>query len=456
MPTPRVLVVDDEHLIRWSLEQHLEKNGYEVITTSNGREAVQIVQDALPEAVLLDIQMPGMDGIEVLRAIREIDPDVPVVMITAHGGVGSAVAAMKLGAYDYVEKPFDIQRITVLLANALERRTLKGEVTRFRSEQGRRYGLDRMVGESPSIRTVKETIEKIARTDAATVLLQGETGTGKDLAAKIVHYQSARGEFPFVEINCSALPETLVESELFGHERGAYTDAKTMRRGLFELADGGTVFLDEIGDMPLGLQPKLLKAIEEKTFRRIGSARDIRVDVRVIAATNKNLAELARARAFREDLFYRLNVIPLRLPALRERREDVPLLVRHFVDAFSRECRKPVRGVDPSAERLLAAYDWPGNVRELRNVIERAIILENAQFILPAHLPPEIASPGPPAPEARGTIVVTEQGVSLEEVEKELIGQALKLAAGNQVKAARLLHLTRDVLRYRMKKYGYL
>ncbi|MBI1865152.1 MAG: sigma-54-dependent Fis family transcriptional regulator, partial [Nitrospirae bacterium] len=253
MPTPRVLVVDDEHLIRWSLEQHLEKNGYEVITTSNGREAVQIVQDALPEAVLLDIQMPGMDGIEVLRAIREIDPDVPVVMITAHGGVGSAVAAMKLGAYDYVEKPFDIQRITVLLANALERRTLKGEVTRFRSEQGRRYGLDRMVGESPSIRTVKETIEKIARTDAATVLLQGETGTGKDLAAKIVHYQSARGEFPFVEINCSALPETLVESELFGHERGAYTDAKTMRRGLFELADGGTVFRDEIGDMPLGL-----------------------------------------------------------------------------------------------------------------------------------------------------------------------------------------------------------
>jgi DNA-binding NtrC family response regulator len=456
MPTPRVLVVDDEHLIRWSLEQHLEKNGYEVITTSNGREAVQIVQDVLPEAVLLDIQMPGMDGIEVLRAIREIDPDVPVVMITAHGGVGSAVAAMKLGAYDYVEKPFDIERITVLLANALERRTLKGEVTRFRSEQGRRYGLERMVGESPAIRQVKETIEKIARSDAATVLLQGESGTGKDLAAKIVHYQSARGDFPFVEINCSALPETLVESELFGHERGAYTDAKTMRRGLFELADGGTVFLDEIGDMPLGLQPKLLKVIEEKTFRRIGSARDIRVDVRVIAATNKNLAELARARAFREDLFYRLNVIPLRLPPLRERREDVPSLVRHFVEAFSRECRKPIRGVDPSAERLLAAYDWPGNVRELRNVIERAIILENAPSILPTHLPPEIVSPVPPAPEERGGIVVTEKGVSLEEVEKELIGQALNLAAGNQVKAARLLHLTRDVLRYRMKKYGFL
>ena len=456
MPTPRVLVVDDEHLIRWSLEQHLEKNGYEVITTSNGREAVQIVQDVLPEAVLLDIQMPGMDGIEVLRAIREIDPDVPVVMITAHGGVGSAVAAMKLGAYDYVEKPFDIERITVLLANALERRTLKGEVTRFRSEQGRRYGLERMVGESPAIRQVKETIEKIARSDAATVLLQGESGTGKDLAAKIVHYQSARGDFPFVEINCSALPETLVESELFGHERGAYTDAKTMRRGLFELADGGTVFLDEIGDMPLGLQPKLLKVIEEKTFRRIGSARDIRVDVRVIAATNKNLAELARARAFREDLFYRLNVIPLRLPPLRERREDVPSLVRHFVEAFSRECRKPIRGVDPSAERLLAAYDWPGNVRELRNVIERAIILENAPSILPTHLPPEIVSPVPPAPEERGGIVVTEKGVSLEEVEKDLIGQALNLAAGNQVKAARLLHLTRDVLRYRMKKYGFL
>ena len=456
MPTPRVLVVDDEHLIRWSLEQHLEKNGYEVITTGNGREAVQIVQDVLPEAVLLDIQMPGMDGIEVLRAIREIDPDVPVVMITAHGGVGSAVAAMKLGAYDYVEKPFDIERITVLLANALERRTLKGEVTRFRSEQGRRYGLERMVGESPAIRQVKETIEKIARSDAATVLLQGESGTGKDLAAKIVHYQSARGDFPFVEINCSALPETLVESELFGHERGAYTDAKTMRRGLFELADGGTVFLDEIGDMPLGLQPKLLKVIEEKTFRRIGSARDIRVDVRVIAATNKNLAELARARAFREDLFYRLNVIPLRLPPLRERREDVPSLVRHFVEAFSRECRKPIRGVDPSAERLLAAYDWPGNVRELRNVIERAIILENAPSILPTHLPPEIVSPVPPAPEERGGIVVTEKGVSLEEVEKDLIGQALNLAAGNQVKAARLLHLTRDVLRYRMKKYGFL
>lgn len=456
MPTPRVMVVDDEHLIRWSLEQHLGKKGYEVIATGSGKEAVQIVQDVLPEAVLLDIQMPGMDGIEVLRSIREVDPDVPVVMITAHGGVGSAVAAMKLGAYDYVEKPFDMERITVILANALERRTLKGEVSRLRSETGRRWGLDRMVGESPAIRQVKETIEKIARTDAATVLLQGESGTGKDLAAKIIHNQSSRADFPFIEINCSALPETLVESELFGHERGAYTDAKTMRRGLFEMADGGTVFLDEIGDMSLGLQPKLLKVIEEKTFRRIGSARDIRVDVRVIAATNKDLPERVRAGAFREDLFYRLNVIPLRLPPLRDRREDIPPLARHFAEVFSIECRKPVRGIDPSSEKLLSAYDWPGNVRELRNVIERAIILENAETILPTHLPCEISCPVSPRAEAVGGVILTEKGVPLEDVERDLIGQALKLAAGNQVKAARLLHLTRDVLRYRMKKYGFL
>ena len=452
-----VLVVDDEHLIRWSLQQHFSKVGHEVLTAETGAEALRLAEETLPDAVFLDILLPDGNGIDVLRSLKELDPEMVVIMITAHGAVDSAVAAMKLGAYDYVEKPFDLGKLKVMLDNALERATLRREVAQHRREQNRRYGLHRVVGESQAMRGVLEMVRKVARSDAATVLLQGESGVGKDLLARVIHYQSTRRDFPFMEINCSALPETLVESELLGHERWAYTDAKTMKKGLFELADGGTVFLDEIGDMPLGIQAKLLKVIEEKRFKRIGGTKDIQVDVRIIAATNQDLEGAVREGRFRQDLYYRLQVIPIRIPPLRERREDIPPLVEHFLQEFAREFKKPAKKVSEPAMALLQSYAWPGNVRELRNVLERVMILESAQLIQPEHLLLNAQHPHAfPAEAEEPPVRLPPGGVCLEEVEKSLIRQALQVTGGNQVQAAKLLNLTRDVLRYRMKKYGYL
>jgi len=449
-----ILVVDDEHLIRWSLEQELRREGFQVLLAATGADALRIAKAERPDAILLDVRLPDADGIEILERLRTEELEAVVIMITAHGAVNAAVRAMKLGAQDYLMKPVEPEQLLVILRKALEGRTLRQEVARFQSEVRHGAELQDLVGTSPTIGQLRGLIQQIARSDATTVLLEGESGTGKDLVARVIHFASARATAPFMAVNCAALPEHLLESELFGHEKGAFTDAKALKKGLFEQADGGTVYLDEIGDMKPDLQAKLLRLIEEKTFRRVGSVRDFRVDVRVIAATNQDLGKAREAGQFRTDLYYRLRVFPLFLPPLRERRDDIPLLAAHFLRRFNREMRRGVQSFDPAVEAALANYAWPGNVRELRNVIERAMILAAGDTIQLDDLPPELAAQRV-AP-AAALPALPSQGVSLEEVERQLVRQALESTEGNQVRAARLLGISRDALRTRMKKFGLL
>ncbi|MBI5905715.1 MAG: sigma-54-dependent Fis family transcriptional regulator [Deltaproteobacteria bacterium] len=475
MARSRILVVDDERMIRWSIQQALVKDGFAVSTVETGEEAVAQAADEPPDLVLLDITLPGMDGIEVLRRLKSQDPAITVVMLTAIEELKVVVEAMRLGAYDYVSKPFDLDRLRVIVQNALDRRELRQEVEFHRKESVRRYGFHRIVGSSPGLRDVVGIARKVAKSEAATVLLQGESGTGKDLIAQAIHYESSRSNRPFIPINCTALPEDLLESELMGHEKGAFTDAKAAKKGLFEVADGGTIFLDEIGDMKHGLQAKLLRFIENKAFRRVGGHRDIEVDVRIIAATNRDLAELVRTGRFREDLFFRLNVIPIHIPPLRERREDILPLADHFLSEFSKEFKRPLDGFSDDAKRRMGAYGWPGNVRELRNIVERALILgtENVVELLDLPMPMESSMDGSdsgarefprrdssgepgspvPSPERHG-FSLPEGGVILEEVERDFLRQALEATQGNQTRAAEILGLSRDALRYRMKKFG--
>lgn len=455
MPEAKILVVDDERLIRLSLQKGLKKEGYEVVPAEGGEEGLKIYREELPDLVLLDINLPEMNGMEVLKIIKEIDRDALVIMITAYGSIETAVKALKLGAYDFVEKPFNMEKLRVIIKKALETVKLKKEVTRLRGQQRISYGFENITGVSEGIKKIVELARKVAKIDATTILLNGESGTGKDLLAKVIHYQSARAEKPFMEINCSALPETLIESELFGYEKGAFTDAKTLKRGLFELADGGTVYLDEIGDTRPSTQVKLLRVIENKTFKRIGGTKDIRIDVRVVAATNRNLEEAVKNGSFREDLYYRLKVIPISLPPLRERKEDILLLANNFVKEFDREFRKKVEGISAKAQKFLMQYPWPGNVRELRNVIERALLLESEDIILAEHLPVEIMVKTPEEKLMEGlSIKIPRAGLSIEEVERNLIKQALDITHGNQTKAAKLLNISRDALRYRIQKFG--
>lgn len=458
MAKAKVLVIDDEKLLRWSLEQNLSKEGYTVVTAEKGLEGLGAFKEDAPDVTLLDIHLPDISGISVLEGIKEINKDAIVIMITAFGDVQTAVKTIKLGAYDFVEKPFNMDKLKIILDKALETCSLRKEVSQFRSQLSARYGFDSIIGQAPSMKKVFEMIEKVAKSDATTVLLQGESGTGKDLVAKVIHYQSARIEKPFIEINCTALPETLIESELFGYEKGAFTDAKTMKKGLFELADTGTIYLDEIADMKLSTQAKLLKVLENKAFKRVGGIKDIEVDLRIIAATNKTLDEEVKNGNFREDLYYRLKVIPIYLPAIRERKGDILHLAKYFIDSFNREFRKNTKGLSKETEELFLEYNWPGNVRELKNIIERAMILENEEYILPEHLPFELSAKEPPGggPKSALGIKLPESGLDIEEVEKELIRQALDVTKGNQTKASRLLNLTRDTLRYRMQKFGFL
>jgi DNA-binding NtrC family response regulator len=369
-------------------------------------------------------------------------------MMTAFSTIESAVEAMKLGAYHYVNKPFNLDEVALLVENALETSSLRREVRTLRTTQGREYGFDAIIGASPAMQRIKALLARVAASPASTVLLTGETGTGKDLAAKAVHYNSDRATHSFVNITCSALPEQLLESELFGHERGAFTDARQQKRGLFETADGGTVFLDEIGEMTPALQAKLLRFLEEKTFKRVGGLADVRVDVRVIAATNRNLEEQVEAGRFREDLFYRLQVMPITLPALRERRGDIPLLASYFIDRFNREFRKRVRGLSPAATEVLEQYQWPGNVRELRNAIERAMLLIDREWLEPEDFTTLTRTVNPTQ------FRLPAEGVNLEEVERQLLTQALERAGGNQTQAAQLLGINRDQVRYRIEKFG--
>jgi len=455
MGKTKIMVVDDEHLIRWSLEQNLKKQGYDVCTAGTGEDALRLAREEQPDLVLLDYHLPGINGLEVLQRLKETDEDILVIMVTAQGGLETAVNTMRHGAYDYINKPFNLDEMAIVIRKALETSDLRREVVQLRSEH-KKLGPPKILGNSKHMKNVLEMMAKVAKSDASTVLVQGESGTGKELVAKWIHYESARAEKPFVAINCAAVPATLLESELFGHEKGAFTDAKTSKKGLFELADGGTVFLDEVGDMEVGMQAKLLRFLEDRTFRRIGGAKLIPVDVRIISATNKDLLKAIEEKVFRNDLYYRLQVIPIFLPALRERRDDILVLAHHFIDVFTREFNKPTKGISNMAEKLLVDYDWPGNIRELKNVIERAIILGNDDNLLLENLPLEIVAKASQPGVSLATFKLPPEGIDIEEVERELIKQSLEITDWNQSKAAKKLNLGIDAFRYRMKKFGFL
>ena len=451
-----VLVVDDEKLLRWSIRQKLESAEYQVLEAATAEEAIKLFKDHMPDLVTLDVRLPDGSGLKVLLEMKKASPLVPVIMITAYAAVDDAVKALQIGAYDYLEKPINFDRLLHSLGNAFETSRLRTEVKRTEQEQELAYSVERIIGESKAIREIKKLTTTVADSPANTILIQGESGTGKDMVAKALHYQSHRRRRPFVVLNCAAIPEQLLENELFGHERGAFTDAKTMKKGLFELADGGSVFFDEISEMHLNLQAKLLRVLEDQTFRRIGGIKDIQTDVRVICASNRDLEKTAEQGNFRQDLFYRLSVIPIDLPSLRERREDIDLLVDHFLKEYNLRFKKSIKGITAKARKVLNDYDWPGNVRELKNAIERAMILQDQGYIDEGALPLRISefrreSLGP---SGDSLLSIPSEGIDLYQVEKELIRQALIQSRGNQTQASHLLSITRDTLRYKMKKYG--
>ena len=458
MANERILLVEDEKLIRWSIRERLKEEGFQVAEAETGAAAFRTLEEEDTDLLLLDYRLPDTTGLQILERVRGEMPEISVVMMTAYGTVESAVQAMKLGAFDYLTKPVNLDELAVVVQKALETTRLRREVRRLRTEQRESHGKFQLVGRSPSMREVLDLVQKVRTSPATTVLLEGESGTGKNVVAKAIHYGSPRADQPFITITCSALAETLLESELFGHERGAFTDAKALKKGLMEAADGGTVFLDEIGEMGAAMQAKLLRVLEEKTFKRVGGTKDISVDVRVIAATNRVLKDMVRAGSFREDLFYRLQVIPILLPPLRERREDIPLLAQYFLDGFNQEFRKTTQGISPDAMELLIRYPWPGNIRELRNALERVMILEDTEQIETSHLPSSIRQETKDAPlraDSKGNgLQVALGAMTLEEIERQAISLALDKANHNQVKAARLLGISRDTLRYRMKKLG--
>ncbi len=448
MRNATILIVDDEPLIRWSLTSRLKDEGYRVLEAATASDAVSLHREGV-DLVLLDIGLPDASGLSVLKQIKESDPDTLVIMLTGHTGVQTAVEAMKNGAFHYVNKPFDLDEVALLVEKALETTQLRREVRTLRARQAQPYGPESIVGDSAPIVAVRALLHKIGVSPASTVLLTGESGTGKDLAAKVIHYSSSRAARPFMNITCSALPETLLESELFGHERGAFTGADRQKRGLLESADGGTVFLDEIGEMVPLLQAKLLRFLEEKSFKRVGGTADVKVDVRVIAATNRSLQEEVKKGHFREDLFYRLNVMAVPLPPLRDRREDVPRLLHHYIDIFNLEFRKKITGVSPGALKRLQAYAWPGNVRELRNAIERAMLLTESNELNEAQFPMLNVADA----ELSTGMGLPAGGINLEELERSLVVQALERSGWNQTKAAALLGLNRDQIRYRIEKF---
>jgi two-component system, NtrC family, response regulator AtoC len=448
MPKATILVVDDEQLIRWSLAERLKSEGYEALEAGTGATALEKLAEGV-DLVLLDYRLPDTDGVTILRKIKEFDQDILVILLTAYASVDTAVEAMKLGAYHFANKPFNLDEIVTTVERALETTRLRREVRRFRTSAARPYGLQSIVGASAAMTALRHMVARVAVSPASTVLLTGESGTGKDLVAKVIHYASDRSARPFMNITCSALPEQLLESELFGHERGAFTDARTQKKGLLELADGGTVFLDEIGEMAPGLQAKLLRVLEEKSFRRLGGTADIRVDVRLIAATNRDLEDEVARQRFRADLFFRLNVLPIVMPSLRTHADDIPLLAEYFIDSFNAEFRKRVLGATPAAYAVLQSYGWPGNVRELRNVIERAMLLSDGDR-LDAR---DFAAMARPVGTGND-FELPATGVDLEQLERALLVQALRRCNGNQTRAGALLGLNRDQIRYRIEKYG--
>lgn len=444
----KILIVDDEPSVRDSLRMIFKKD-YEVITAGSAEEALEKALSEEPDLILLDIIMPGTDGMEVLKEIRPKYPLVPVVMLTATKTVRTAVEAMKLGAYDYITKPFDVTELRLVVQRALESRELKIEVRRLQSEVESRYHFDGIIGKSKEMREIYSIIQQIAEKNS-TVLIDGESGTGKELVARAIHYNSPRRDKPFVAVNCAAIPEPLIESELFGHEKGAFTDAQSRRIGRFELAHQGTLFLDEVSELSLPTQAKILRSLQEREFIRVGGMKTIKVDVRLISATNKDLEELMARGAFRADLYYRINVVPLTIPPLRKRKEDILLLAQHFLDKHG----GPGKKITPEAMDILIAYDWPGNVRELENIIERVVVLSDRDTIDPADLPPSLET------HSRVELIkeVLEGRIPFEdaerEFEKDIILEALKKSNYVQTKAADLLGISRRMLKYKMDKYG--
>jgi two-component system nitrogen regulation response regulator GlnG len=467
--TSSILIADDEDALRWVLEKGLRQAGYEVTSVKDGSAAIRAVEAAPYDLVFLDVRMPGVDGLAALARMREVRADACVVVMTAHGTMETAIQAMQRGAYDYLTKPFDLDEVLLLAERALAAGRLTQEVARLRSGLQEVREFSALIGRHPRMQDVYKTIGRIAGTDV-TVLLGGESGTGKELVARAIHHYSRRAGRPFVAVSCAAIPGTLLESEMFGHERGAFTDAKERRLGRFELAHGGTLYLDEIGDMPLELQTKLLRALQERTIERLGGHESIRIDVRVLAATNRDLEALMREGKFREDLFYRLNVVTLNLPPLRERRRDIPLLVEHFLAKYATELGEC--GVAPDALDRLVGHDWPGNVRELENVVQRAMVMATSGVVLPEHLPiGPVSAAASVAVDASLEEIIERKliecvrglrdhaGANLYDlmiglVEKPLLRAVLRETGGNQVRAAQILGINRNTLRKKLTEHG--
>ena len=452
----KILVADDEQSMREFLDIMLKKEGYKVSLASNGEEVVKVVENDLFDLILLDIRMPKLDGISALKKIKANSPETIVIMITAYASADTAIKAMKEGAYDYITKPFKVEEIKLIIKNALEKKNLQKENTLLKQVVRNRYHFGNIIGQSPKMTVLYDLLEKVSPTKT-NILITGESGTGKELVAKAIHYNSPRKEKPFVTLNCGAIPESLIESELFGHMKGAFTDAIATKKGLFEVADEGTIFLDEISELPLLMQVKLLRVLQDKEFKRVGGTEDIRVDVRIISATNKDLEEAVKEKHFREDLFYRLNVIQIKLPPLRDRKEDIQILADHFLKKYSEELSKSILRISPDAHQILLNYDYPGNVRELQNIIERAVALESSQELTLNNLSSYL-SEQPLLKKGPIDIEIPSEGIDLEkmveDLERTLLLKALDRTKGIKKKAAELLHINFRSMRYRLEKYG--
>ncbi len=454
---PRILVVDDEESIREFLEIMLKKEGYEVTCAEDGLKAKEVLTKKSFDMVISDLQMPNMTGIELLKHVKESYPDLVFMMITAFGTTESAVEAMKMGAYDYLTKPFKLDEVRLNIQNALRTQNLEVENKVLKKELVKEYSFQNLVGNSDAMHKIFDLVKRVSMAPT-NVLITGESGTGKEVVAKAIHYNGLLKDKPFVTINCGAIPEQLMESEMFGHKKGSFTGAVNDKVGLFEVADGGTLFLDEVGELPLTIQVKLLRAIQERVIRRVGATDDIKVEVRICAATNRNLEKMIKDGSFRQDLFYRLNVINIRTPSLKERHEDIPLLANHFLRKYNERLTKAIGGISAEAMELLKKYDYPGNVRELENIIERTVALESGSTILPESLPPFVSTPSGRKMASASEFEIGPDGIDLEKVigqiEKELLIKAIHSANGVKKKAAKLLRITFRSMRYRVEKFG--
>jgi two-component system response regulator HydG len=441
-----ILIADDEESHRLMLRAHLEGEGFEVAEASNGQDAVAKASERILDLVLMDIRMPAIDGMEALKRIKKANPDLPVIMMTAYGSIDSAVKALQSGAEDYLTKPLDMDELIIKVKKAIRYRQLEEENILYRERLGIRFDFSNIIGKSPKMVELFETLSLVAPTEA-TVLLLGESGTGKEIIANAIHQNSPRREKPYVKVNCAALPETLLESELFGHEKGAFTGAIDKKKGRFERAEGGTIFLDEIGEMSLPTQTKILRVLQEREFEAVGGTKTVRVDVRIIAATNKNLEKEVQQGRFREDLYYRINVVPVTVPPLRERKEDIPLLAEHFLRIYSEKNRRAIRGFEQGVMQAFIHYSWPGNVREIENILERMVIMSKGDTLTLADLPPVLAGL---LQEEKSTPSPT----SLKDVERETIVKTLRQTGGNRTRTAAILGITRKTLQNKIKEYG--